>query len=148
MLVPCIQNIQSLLIVEWFLHQLCFLYSIIVCNFSSSHSLTRLQMLNLALIPKQQEFESPSSLTHRITSHPQTTFHSSQTCTQKQRERGRVLHNDFIKYTRQKWAAKERGQNKNRWAALWRVLIIFSPSLLVLKINTQGKHVSWCVSVS
>lgn len=44
-------------------------------------------MQNLALIPKQQEFESPSSLTHKITSHPQTTFHSSKTCTQKNREK-------------------------------------------------------------
>ncbi len=57
-------------------------------------------MLNLALIPKQQEFESPSSLTHKITSHPQTTFYSSQTCTQKNRDTKRVFfHYHFIKYT-------------------------------------------------
>lgn len=44
-----------------------FLYSIILCNFSSSHSPTGLQMLNPALIPKQQEFLCPNSLTHKIT---------------------------------------------------------------------------------
>lgn len=122
---------QSLSTIALVFHQLHFLYSIILCNFSSSHSPTGLQMLNLALIPKQQEFESPSSLTHKITFHPQTTFHSSQTCTQKSRERKAVSHNHFIKYTPtailwtqceprrtlvpgQKWAAKQQGQHKNR----------------------------------
>lgn len=88
---------ESLSTLSLVFHQVYFLYSIILCNFSSSHSLTGLQMLNLALIPKQQEFESPSSLTHKITSHPQTTFHSSQTRTQK--NRNGVFHNHFIKYT-------------------------------------------------
>lgn len=55
-------------------------------NFSSSHSPTGLQMLNLALIPKQQEFKCPSSLTQKITFQGQTTFHSFQTRTEKDRE--------------------------------------------------------------
>lgn len=55
-------------------------------------------MLNLALIPKQQELESPSSLTHKITSHPQTILHSSRTFAQKNRGDKAFSHNDFIKY--------------------------------------------------
>lgn len=55
-------------------------------NFSSSHSPTGLQMRNLALIPKQQEFKCPSSLTQKITFQGQTAFHSFQTRTEKDRE--------------------------------------------------------------
>lgn len=68
-------------------------------NFSSSHSPTGLQMLNLALIPKQQEFKCPSSLTQKnyLPGPDHISFFSN---THRERQRGKpVFQNAFIPYT-------------------------------------------------
>ena len=99
------------------------LYSIIQYNLLYSHTLKGLQMLSLALIPKQQEFKSPSSLTHRITSHPQPTFSFFSNIHRKKQE-GRkelstmtLLNIHFIALWFTQWVHRWMLAPGRRWAA-------------------------------
>lgn len=126
-------------------------------DFSSSHSPTGLQMLNLALIPKQQEFKCPSSLTQKITFQGQTTFHSSQTRTGKDRAESQFSttallntrrlhfhkrHSDIVGRQRQvrNWAATKQGHNT--WETSLTVLLGFTCWYLVLR-NKQRSYCRW-----
>lgn len=94
-------------------------------------------MLNLALIPKQQEFGSPSSLTHQITSHSQTIFvlvkeahrkreNVPQYCFIKSIYSVFWLHNVVGFWTLELWHMRAaRGQNKNRWATSERLTLLY-----------------------
>lgn len=101
-------------------------------------------MLNLALIPKQQEFESPGLLTQSITFHPQNIsfFSHFHTRIQKKekKERDAALCNNFNKYTfivlqETMWASLEVIIKEEKSSKI----TLFSLSLLVLKNKRSYK---------
>lgn len=104
-------------------------------------------MRNLALIPKQQEFKCPTSLTHKIAFHPQTHFIPFQTYTQNERGKKSVPHHYFIKDTVAGWSGdpqseEDEQQNKDdaKTDELWAILPIVELSSLVLGTNKHAEY--------